>query len=69
MNPLHHTYIYPATPHILWLPQSTVLANVSSNAATGRTHTLTCEETKLTVERTKHTSVTSTNQDEKILHF
>jgi hypothetical protein len=47
------SYIYPATPHILRFPQSYILAKVSSNAATGRTYTLTSEETKLTTERSK----------------
>jgi hypothetical protein len=32
MDPLHH--IYPATPHILRLPQSAILAKVNSNPAT-----------------------------------
>jgi hypothetical protein len=39
------SYIYPVTPHILWLPQSAILA--------GHTYTLTSEETKLTEERDK----------------
>jgi hypothetical protein len=47
------SYIHPATPHILRLPQSTILAKVSRNTATGRTYTLTSEETKLTAERSK----------------
>jgi hypothetical protein len=47
------TYIRPATPHILLLPQSAILAKVTPNTATGRTHTLTSEETKLTAERSK----------------
>jgi hypothetical protein len=47
------SYIYLATPHILRLPQSTVLAKVSSNNATGHTNTLTSEEAKLTAERSK----------------
>jgi hypothetical protein len=63
------SYIYPATPHILWLPQSTILTKVSLNTATGCTYTLTSEETKLTAERSKNTSATSTNQDERTLHF
>jgi hypothetical protein len=53
-------------PHILQLSQSGILKNVSPNNTTGRTYTLTSEETKLTAER-KHTSVTSTNQDERTL--
>jgi hypothetical protein len=47
------SYIYPATPHILWLPQSAILPKVSPKPATGRTYTLTSEDTKLTVERSK----------------
>jgi hypothetical protein len=47
------SYIYPATPHILRLPQSTILAKVSPKPATGCTHTLTSEEAKLTAERSK----------------
>jgi hypothetical protein len=47
------TYIYPATPHILLLPQSAILSKVSSKPAAGRTYTLTSEETKLTAERSK----------------
>jgi hypothetical protein len=47
------SYIYPATPHILQLPQSAILAKISPNAAAGRTYTLTSEETKLTAERSK----------------
>jgi hypothetical protein len=47
MDPLHHA----ATPHILRLPQSAILAKVSPNTATGHTYTLTSEETKLTAER------------------
>jgi hypothetical protein len=47
------SYIYPAMPHILRLPQSAILAKVSRNTATGRTYTLTSEETKLTAERSK----------------
>jgi hypothetical protein len=47
------TYIYSATPHILQLPQSAILSKVSSTTATGRTYTLTSEETKLTAERSK----------------
>jgi hypothetical protein len=47
------SYIYPATPHILWLPQSAILAKVSPKPATGHTYTLTSEETKLTAERSK----------------
>jgi hypothetical protein len=47
------TYIYPATPHILRLPQSAILAKVSPIPATGRTSTLTGKETKLTAERSK----------------
>jgi hypothetical protein len=45
--------IYPGTPHILQLPQSAILAKVSFNTGTGRTYTLTSEETKLTAERSK----------------
>jgi hypothetical protein len=63
------SYIYPAMPHILRVAQSAILAKVSPNIATGRTYTLTSEETKLTAERSNHTSVTSTNEDEKTLHF
>jgi hypothetical protein len=47
------SYIYPATPHILLLPQSAVLAKVSPKPATGRTYTLTSEETKLIAGRSK----------------
>jgi hypothetical protein len=47
------SYIYPAMPYILWLPQSTIISKVSPNAAIGRTHTLTSEETELTAERSK----------------
>jgi hypothetical protein len=47
------SYIYPAMPHILWLPQSAVLVKVSPNIATGCTYTLTREETKFTVERSE----------------
>jgi hypothetical protein len=32
------TYIYPATPHILRLPQSAILAKVIPNTAAGRTY-------------------------------
>jgi hypothetical protein len=46
-------YINPATPHILRLPQTAILAKVSCNTATGRTYTITSEETKLTAERSK----------------
>jgi hypothetical protein len=47
------SYIYPTTPHILWLPQSAVPAKVSPNTATVRAYTLTSEETKLTADRSK----------------
>jgi hypothetical protein len=47
------SYIYPATPHILQLPQSATLAKFSHNTATGCTYTLTSLETKLTAERSK----------------
>jgi hypothetical protein len=47
------SYTYPAMPHILQLPQSAILAKVSPTTATGCTHTLTSEETKLTAERSK----------------
>jgi hypothetical protein len=47
------SYIYPAMAHILRLPQSTILSKVSPNTATGRTYTLTSEDTKLTAERSK----------------
>jgi hypothetical protein len=47
------SYIYPAMPHILWLPQSAILAKVSPKPAKGCTYTLTSEETKLTAERSK----------------
>jgi hypothetical protein len=47
------SYICPATPHILRLLQSAILAKVSPNTATGRTYTLTSKETKLTAERSK----------------
>jgi hypothetical protein len=47
------SYIYPATPHILRLPQSAILAKVSPKPATGLTYTLTSEEAKLTAERSK----------------
>jgi hypothetical protein len=63
------SYIYPATPHILWLPRSAILAKVSPNTATGHTYTLTTEETKLTADRSKNTSVNSTNQYETTLYF
>jgi hypothetical protein len=46
-------YIYPAMPHILWLPQLAILAKVSPNTATGRTYTLASEKTKVTAERSK----------------
>jgi hypothetical protein len=46
-------YIYPATPYILRLPQSAILAKVSSDIATEHTYTLTCKETKLTAARSK----------------
>jgi hypothetical protein len=62
------SYMYPATPHILRLPQSAILAKVSPNTATGHTYTLTTEETKLTAERSKM-CVIPTNQDERTLHF
>jgi hypothetical protein len=45
--------IYPTMPHILQLPQSTILAKVSPNTATGYTYTLTGKEAKLTAERSK----------------
>jgi hypothetical protein len=47
------SYIYPAMPHILWLPQSAILAKISPNTATEHTYTLTSEEIKLTAERSK----------------
>jgi hypothetical protein len=47
------SYTYPATPHILRLPQSAILAKVSPNTATVHTYTLTSEEAKLTAERSK----------------
>jgi hypothetical protein len=47
------SYMYPATPHILRLSQSAILAKVSPNTATGHTYTLTSEEIKLTAERSK----------------
>jgi hypothetical protein len=47
------SYINPAMPNILRLPQSAILAKVSPNTARGRTYTLTSEETKLTAERSK----------------
>jgi hypothetical protein len=47
------SYIHPAMLHILQLPQSAILAKVSSNTATGSTSTLTSEEIKLTAERSK----------------
>jgi hypothetical protein len=47
------SHIYPATSHILQLPQSAILAKVSPKPATGRTYTLTSEETKLTAERSR----------------
>jgi hypothetical protein len=63
------SYIYPATPHILQLRQSAILAKVTPNTATGHTYTLTTEETKLTADRSKNTSVNSTNQYERTLYF
>jgi hypothetical protein len=53
MCPAYTSYMCPATAHILRLPQSAILAKVSSNTATGCTNTLTSEETKLTAERSK----------------
>jgi hypothetical protein len=47
------SHIYPATPHILWLLQSAIIAKVSPKPATGCTYTSTSEETKLTAERSK----------------
>jgi hypothetical protein len=47
------SYIYPAMPYILRLPQSAILAKVSRKPATEHTYTLTSEETKLTAERSK----------------
>jgi hypothetical protein len=47
------SYIYPAVPHILWLPQSAILAKVSPKSATGHTYTSTSDETKLTAEGSK----------------
>jgi hypothetical protein len=47
------SYKSPATPQILQLPQSEILAKVSPNTATGRTYTLTTEETKFTADRSK----------------
>jgi hypothetical protein len=40
------SYIYPAVPHILQLPQSAFLAEFSPNTTTGRTYTLTSKEMK-----------------------
>jgi hypothetical protein len=54
------SYIYPAMPHILQLPQSAILGEVSPNTAAGRTYTLTSEETKLTAERSKTYNFTVT---------
>jgi hypothetical protein len=42
------SYIYPAMPHIVRLPQSAILAKVSSNTCI---RTLTSEETKLTAQK------------------
>jgi hypothetical protein len=53
LHELSASYIYSAMPHILELPQSAILSKVSPNTATGRTYTLTHEETKLTAERGK----------------
>jgi hypothetical protein len=49
LHPHEHSasYIHPATQHMLWLPQSAILRKVSPNTVTGRTYTLTSEETKL----------------------
>jgi hypothetical protein len=47
------SYMYPAMPYIVRLPQSAVLAKVSPKPATGSTHTLTSDETKLPAERSK----------------
>jgi hypothetical protein len=61
------SYIYPATPHILWLPQSAI-----PNTATGRTYTLTSEETKLTAERSKthlQLPLARMKKKKKTLHF
>jgi hypothetical protein len=45
------SYMYSATPHILWLLLSAILAKVSSKRSTGCTYSLTSEEAKLTGER------------------
>jgi hypothetical protein len=50
---LSESYIYPAMPHVLRLPRSAILAKLSPKPATGRSYTLTSEETKLTPERSK----------------
>jgi hypothetical protein len=47
------SYIYPAVPHILQLPQSAILAIVSPKPATVCTYILTSEGTKLPAERSK----------------
>jgi hypothetical protein len=39
-------YVYPSMPHILWLPESAILAKVSPDIAADSTYTLTSEETK-----------------------
>jgi hypothetical protein len=45
------SYIYPAMPHILQLPESAILAEVSPKTAAGCTYTLISEETSLTAEK------------------
>jgi hypothetical protein len=53
------SYIHPAMSHILRLPQSAILAKVSSNTATGHTYTLISAETKLKTENGIRTVVLS----------
>jgi hypothetical protein len=62
-----HTHI--SSYNIYYATSSNSNSRKGPNTATGCTYTLTNEETKLTAERSKHTSVTSTNQDERTLHF
>jgi hypothetical protein len=59
------SYVYPAMPDILWLPQWAILVKVSPD-----THNdLTCEETKLTAERSKTNVCKFHCQDERNLHY
>jgi hypothetical protein len=62
------SYIYPATPHILWLPVPAFQAKVSPANATGYA-LLPMKRPYYEERQVKCTSVTSINQDERILHF